>query len=133
MANTRTTDVEVLEKRMPVVLRKFGIRHGSGGKGFHSAGDGAIRILKARCKMTSTLNTDRCTTKPYGLAGGDPGKAGLTLALLNHPSGKMRTVNIGGKGILTFQLCEQLQLHTPGGGGWGRPNGKNGMEAADRF
>lgn len=33
MTNTRTTDVEVLEKRLPVLVREFSIRPGSGGRG----------------------------------------------------------------------------------------------------
>ncbi|KAL7915569.1 putative 5-oxoprolinase [Trichoderma velutinum] len=119
MTNTRATDVEVLEKRIPVLLRKFGIRHGSGGRGLHPGGDGAVRILEARCKMTFTLNTDRRATRPYGMAGGEPGKAGVNLALMDHPSGKKRVVNMGGKGLLNLQLGEQLQVNTPGGGGWG--------------
>lgn len=123
MTNTRATDVEVLEKRIPVLVRKFGIRHGSGGKGLHPGGDGASRIIEARANMTFTLNTDRRATKPYGLAGGDPGKAGLNVALLNHPSGKKRLVNVGGKGLLHLQLGEQLHVNTPGGGGWGSPEG----------
>lgn len=40
MTNTRLTDVEVLEKRYPVRLVRFGIRRGSGGYGQHSEGDG---------------------------------------------------------------------------------------------
>ena len=122
MTNTRATDVEVLEKQIPVLVRKFGIRHGSGGLGLHSGGHGATRIIEARANMTFTLNTDRRATKPYGLAGGEPGKAGLNLALLDHLSGKKRLVNVGGKGVLNLRLGEQLQVNTPGGGGWGAPD-----------
>lgn len=128
MTNTRATDVEVLEKRIPVLVRKFGIRHGSGGVGLHPGGDGAVRIVEARAKMTFTLNTDRRSTKPYGMAGGESGQAGLNLALLDHPSGKKRTVNVGGKGLLNLGLGEQLQVHTPGGGGWGPVGGISGTD-----
>ena len=43
MTNTRLTDPEVLEQRYPVRVREFSIRRGSGGKGAHHGGDGAVR------------------------------------------------------------------------------------------
>lgn len=46
MTNTRITDPEILERRYPVVLRKFAVREGSGGKGLHRGGDGVIRELE---------------------------------------------------------------------------------------
>lgn len=42
MTNTRCTDVEVLERRYPVLLNEFSIREGSGGKGRWNGGDGAF-------------------------------------------------------------------------------------------
>lgn len=130
MTNTRVMDPEILEKRMPVLIRMFGLRPGSGGKGLHRGGDGAIRVFEPRCKMTFTVNTDRRVTRPYGMAGGQPGEAGLNLAVLDHPSGKKRVVNFGPRGILQLQQGEQLHIHTPGGGGWGTKGtdcGSNGV------
>lgn len=40
MTNTRITDPEILERRYPILLREFSIRHGSGGAGRHRGGDG---------------------------------------------------------------------------------------------
>lgn len=40
MTNTRCTDVEILERRYPVLLNEFSIREGSGGKGRWDGGDG---------------------------------------------------------------------------------------------
>ena len=36
MTNTRITDPEILERRYPVVLRRFSLRRGSGGAGEHA-------------------------------------------------------------------------------------------------
>lgn len=44
MTNTRITDPEVLEWRMPVRLEHFGIRHGSGGKGQWAGGNGQVAM-----------------------------------------------------------------------------------------
>ncbi|CAH0057999.1 unnamed protein product [Clonostachys solani] len=127
MTNTRVMDPEVMEKRMPVLLRHFGLRAGSGGKGLHNGGNGAIRIFEPRCPMTFTFSCDRRTTRPYGMAGGLPGECGINKAILDHPSGKRRIVNIGSKGVIQLKVGEQLQIHTPGGGGWGAPKDVNGV------
>ena len=133
MTNTRATDPEVLEKRIPVLIRQFGLRAGSGGKGWHRGGDGAIRIFEPRCNMIFTVNAERRANRPYGMAGGEPARPGLNLALLNHPSGKQRLVNVGGKVMLHLRRGEQLQMYSPGGGGWGaeRPQNDGQPEADD--
>ena len=59
MTNTRLTDVEILERRYPVILHEFGLRQGelsllscnqfvlgSGGKGKYKGGDGIIREIE---------------------------------------------------------------------------------------
>ncbi|MFL6786905.1 MAG: hydantoinase B/oxoprolinase family protein, partial [Sphingomicrobium sp.] len=43
MTNSRLTDPEILETRLPVRLDKFAIRRGSGGAGLHRGGDGVER------------------------------------------------------------------------------------------
>lgn len=48
MTNTRITDPEILELRYPVILMKFSLRSGSGGKGAFQGGDGVIRLLMFR-------------------------------------------------------------------------------------
>ncbi|MCJ7788492.1 MAG: hydantoinase B/oxoprolinase family protein, partial [Methyloceanibacter sp.] len=44
MTNSRLTDPEVLELRYPVLLERFEIARGSGGKGEFNAGDGTLRV-----------------------------------------------------------------------------------------
>ena len=43
MTNSRLTDPEILETRLPVRLEEFSIRRGSGGTGAHKGGDGIVR------------------------------------------------------------------------------------------
>jgi 5-oxoprolinase (ATP-hydrolysing) len=43
MTNTRITDPEILERRYPVVLKRFELRPGSGGGGRYRGGDGVVR------------------------------------------------------------------------------------------
>ncbi|KAJ9397496.1 hypothetical protein DTO282F9_5501 [Paecilomyces variotii] len=119
MTNTRVSDCEILEKRYPILVKQFSLRHGSGGEGLHPGGDGAIRGFEARAPITFSLSTERRVHRPYGMAGGGPGKSGRNLALLKLPDGRDRWVNVGGKGIIKLRRGEQLFIHTPGGGAWG--------------
>ncbi len=47
MTNTRITDPEIYERRFPVVLHEFSLRHGSGGAGNFRGGDGVVREVFA--------------------------------------------------------------------------------------
>jgi 5-oxoprolinase (ATP-hydrolysing) len=77
MTNTRMTDPEVLEWRFPVRLEQMSIRHGSGGRGRWTGGNGCIRRLRFLDAVTvTTLNSYRLVP-PFGLEGGAPGKVGI--------------------------------------------------------
>lgn len=119
MTNTRVSDLEILEKRYPILVRQFSIRHGSGGEGAHPGGDGSIRAFEARAAVTFSLSSERRTHRPYGMNGGGPGRSGRNLALLHLEGGKKRWANVGGKGIVKLKCGEQLWINTPGGGAWG--------------
>src|SRR5690606_16404286 len=70
MTNSRMTDPEILELRYPVRLEEFAIRRGSGGKGAHPGGDGAVRKLRFLEPMEASILSNRRTTAPFGIAGG---------------------------------------------------------------
>ncbi|OJJ74007.1 hypothetical protein ASPBRDRAFT_41793 [Aspergillus brasiliensis CBS 101740] len=122
MTNTRITDAEVYELRYPVVLRQFSIRKGSGGKGLYRGGDGVIRELEFRIPLSASMLSERRVYRPYGLAGGEAGQAGLNLYVKKELDGTERVINIGGKMELKVQPGERIIIHTPGGGGWGTPS-----------
>ena len=46
MTNSKCTDPEVLETRFPIRVRRFELRHGSGGAGAQPGGDGLVRELE---------------------------------------------------------------------------------------
>ncbi|KAF2008550.1 hypothetical protein BU24DRAFT_415902 [Aaosphaeria arxii CBS 175.79] len=117
-------DPEILEKKMPILLRKFGIRHGSGGVGKYNGGDGAVRLFETRSEMTFIEDNERRSNRPFGMAGGTSGKAGLNLAILNHQSGTKRIVNVGPRAVLQLKAGEQVEIQTPGGGVWGTPQSR---------
>ncbi|KAL4962466.1 Hydantoinase B/oxoprolinase-domain-containing protein [Aspergillus stella-maris] len=125
MTNTRITDAEVYELRYPVILRQFSLRKGSGGRGKFRGGDGIVREIEFRIPLSVSMLSERRVYRPYGLAGGEPGQAGLNLYVKKEENGEERVINIGGKMELQVQPGERILIHTPGGGGWGTPTGED--------
>ncbi|MFO0906126.1 MAG: hydantoinase B/oxoprolinase family protein [Pirellulales bacterium] len=116
MTNTRLTDPEVLERRFPVRVLEFSIRRDSGGAGRRRGGDGIVRRLEfLRPLRVSLLTQRRGPYAPFGLEGGEPGALG---------ENRLRRVGLAwetlpGSVQLDVQAGDQLELRTPGGGGWG--------------
>ncbi|MFF0140857.1 hydantoinase B/oxoprolinase family protein [Streptomyces sp. NPDC005227] len=117
MTNSRLTDPEVLEWRLPVRLDEFALRRGSGGAGQWQGGDGAVRRIRFREAMTvSTLSQHR-RVPPYGMAGGEPGALGTNR--VEHADGTV--TDLGGSGSADVGPDDVLVIETPGGGGYGPP------------
>jgi len=117
--NTRITDPEILERRYPVLLRRFGLRPGSGGVGLHNGGDGVIRELEPLRPLVMSILSERRCLRPYGMEGGDPGLAGRNLLIKEDGI----AFNIGAKRSGSITVGERLVIETPGGGGWGEKSG----------
>ncbi|EXJ91984.1 5-oxoprolinase (ATP-hydrolysing) [Capronia epimyces CBS 606.96] len=128
MTNTRITDPEVYELRYPIILRQFAIRPDSGGRGLYHGGNGVVRELEFRIPLSVSMLSERRVYRPYGMAGGEPGAAGLNLYVKKELDGTERIINIGGKMELSAQPGERILIHTPGGGGWGRPSDQSSLD-----
>ncbi|UUU35334.1 hydantoinase B/oxoprolinase family protein [Streptomyces sp. CA-210063] len=117
MTNSRLTDPEVLEWRLPVHLDEFAVRRGSGGAGRWRGGDGAVRRIRFHEPMTvSTLSQHR-RIAPYGMAGGAPGALGANR--VERADGGV--VELGGSDSADVGPGDVLVIETPGGGGYGPP------------
>ncbi len=115
MTNTRMTDPEILEARYPVRLHRFVIRHGSGGRGRHCGGDGCIREIEFLERLELSMITQRRTTQPSGLDGGDPGAAGVNRVLRSSGAEE----RLGPIAHVVVHPGDRLIIETPGGGGFG--------------
>ncbi|SDJ85749.1 hydantoinase B/oxoprolinase family protein [Streptomyces indicus] len=117
MTNSRLTDPEVQEWRLPVLLEEFSVRRGSGGAGRWRGGDGAVRRIRFREPMTvSTLSGHR-RVPPYGMAGGAPGALGANR--IERADGSVET--LAGSDSAELAPGDVLVVETPGGGGYGAP------------
>lgn len=113
MTNTRITDPEILESRLPIRLRRFGIRRGSGGAGTHRGGDGIIRELEFLHPLTVSMITSRRKTSPYGVGGGGLGRSGKQILIQNGVE-----TELDPSFSTQVQTGDRLRIETPGGGGF---------------
>jgi len=116
MTNTRITDPEVLERRYPVILRRFSLRPNSGGAGSQPGGDGLLRTLEFRKAVTVSCLMERRRTQAYGVHGGEPGAPGIN----RHRHNGVETV-VDGHARIDVEPGDQITIETPGGGGYGPP------------
>ena len=111
MTNTRATDPEVLERRLPLRLHDFAVRHGSGGRGRYPGGNGLLREIEVLEPATASLLATRRTEGAAGLNGGAPGAPGA------------QWLQRGGawepwSGATThLRSGDRVRVLTPGGGG----------------
>jgi len=117
MTNSRLTDPEVLEWRFPVRLDAFCIRRGSGGRGRHHGGDGAVRRVRFLEPMTAVMLANHRRVPPFGVAGGAPGALGRNW--VERRDGTRD--EFGATCAVDMQLGDVFVIETPGGGGFGLP------------
>lgn len=115
MTNTRNTPVEAIEHVLPVRIKRYSLRRGSGGKGKFRGGDGIVREFEFLAPAQVNILSERRGFSPYGLAGGSPGKKGKNILV---QGGKM--TRIGGKASFRTNKGDRLVVETPGGGGYGK-------------
>ncbi|MGI5483915.1 hydantoinase B/oxoprolinase family protein [Streptomyces lavendofoliae] len=125
MTNSRLTDPEVLEWRLPVRVDAFEVRHGSGGRGRWRGGDGVVRRIRFLEPMTVALLTGHRRVPPYGMAGGAPGALGENA--VRRADGTVRRLD--GVDVVDVAPGDVLVVATPGGGGYG-PTGHDRAGAA---
>jgi N-methylhydantoinase B/oxoprolinase/acetone carboxylase alpha subunit len=117
MTNTKNTPVEALERAFPMRVLRYRLRRGSGGDGAAPGGDGIERDLLMLEAVTVSLITERRTSQPWGLAGGEAGAVGENWLL---PGGdEARAEALPDKCTIRLEAGDVLRMLTPGGGGWG--------------
>jgi len=119
MSNTQNTPVEVLETAYPLRVERYELRPGSGGAGEYRGGLGLRRDVAVRGDATASLLAERHRSRPYGLAGGDPGAPGA--AYLFPDGDESAAERLPAKTTLDLDAGDVVSIRTPGGGGYGDP------------
>ena len=120
MTNSRLTDPEILERRFPVRIESFAVREGSGGAGARAGGDGVIRRIRFLEAMDVALLSTRRDHRPQGLCGGAAALPGVQRWLA--ASGEVKALR--GCFSLQAEAGDAIEIETPGGGGFGAPDGE---------
>ncbi len=115
MTNSLNTPVEALENYLPLKIRRYSLRPGSGGAGRHRGGEGIVREYEFLVPAALTIMSERRTFAPYGLRGGSPGRPGRNTLLARG-----RRIALGSKVNVKVGRGDVLVVETPGGGGYGR-------------
>jgi 5-oxoprolinase (ATP-hydrolysing) len=116
MTNSRLTDPEILETRLPVRLDQFAIRRGSGGQGAHKGGDGVARAVTFLEPMRANILANRRRVPPRGINGGADAQPGRNWVERGDGSVEM----LSATAYADVQSGDRFVIETPGGGGFGR-------------
>ncbi|WP_159994590.1 hydantoinase B/oxoprolinase family protein [Roseomonas sp. 18066] len=116
MHNNSNIPVEMIESELPITLTGYGLLSGSGGAGRQRGGLGLFREWRIdSAEAVFTANLERFKHRPYGLEGGEPGRAG---ALWLIRGGERQAL---GSKVNNLRLLQgdTIRLETSGGGGFG--------------
>jgi 5-oxoprolinase (ATP-hydrolysing) len=116
MTNSRMTDVEILEQRLPVRIDSFSIREQKDSQSLWPGGAGALRSILFLEDMEMNLLSGHRTIAPPGLAGGQDGAVGRGRII--RADGRVE--RLGAVEKASLYAGDRLVIETPGGGGYGR-------------
>ncbi len=115
MTNTLNTPVEALEQGYPLIVERYELREGSGGKGKFKGGDGVRRDIRLLTSAHVSLITERRNNGPYGLEGASLGEVGRNRLIRSN--GELE--DLPSKCSFRAEPGDIISILTPGGGGWG--------------
>jgi N-methylhydantoinase B len=123
--NQQNTPIEMIEAVYPLQFIRYAFAPGSGGKGKHRGGLGLIREWRFTAER-GLLNAsfDGFVSRPYGLAGGEPGSAGSLAVIRDGVETQLAAKTIGHE----LRAGDIVRMQTPGGGGHG-PAAERSAEA----
>lgn len=115
MTNSLNTPLEALENYLPLKIRRYCMRRGSGGEGKNKGGEGIIREYEFFVPAQVTIISERRKFAPYGVHGGEDGKRGKNVLF-----SKGKKIDLNSKVNLKVGPGDVLHIETPGGGGYGK-------------
>ena len=127
MLNGANTPVEILEIDHPVKILEYEFIPDSEGPGMYRGGMGMKRTYQCAVDETTIqVRSDRSKVAPYGLWGGGSSKpTSITTVKNGHCQVKPT------KFLEIFSAGDTLEVHWPGGGGWGNPLERNPDQVAE--
>jgi N-methylhydantoinase B len=113
---TRNNPIEVLESKAPWRIERYELRQDSGGPGKRRGGLGVTRVYRMLASASVLTLVKKTKSKPWGMAGGQPGANGYPLFWPETEREKVTSMEYE-----QMEAGEVLVNHSGGGGGWGDP------------
>jgi N-methylhydantoinase B len=127
---SKTTPVEIMEQRYPVLFEEFSLHENSGGAGEHRGGFGVnYKIRIRRGEATASMVMDHGRTGPQGAQGG--GDGGLNTVRIMRDGIAYVPPHLSKDQSIALSEGDVIEVSTPGGGGYGEP-GKRSKESIER-
>jgi N-methylhydantoinase B len=117
---SKTTPIEVMEQRYPVLFERYALHEGSGGAGEHRGGFGvsyAVRLRRGEARASFVMDHGRFG--PRGAAGGEDG--GLNGVAVRTAGGDYVPPHRSKDQDIALHPGDRVAVDTPGGGGFGDP------------
>jgi len=111
MTNTSNLPVEAMEREYPLTLIRYELVNDSAGAGTWRGGMGLRRTYRAEQPCMLRVESSRWQSRPWGLAGGEPGM-GSAILLNGNPFAAS---------TMMLSPNDVVDIITPGGGGYGDP------------
>jgi N-methylhydantoinase B len=119
ITNTSNLPVEAIELEYPLIVESYGLIEDSGGPGKYRGGMGLRRVIRPVGHTSLFSGTgERFRHRPWGIFGGQPGKAGRFLLI--DKDGREKLLDGKAAGV-TFGPDQRIAIETPGAGGYGLP------------
>jgi N-methylhydantoinase B len=118
---SKSQPIEVLEQYYPVLFEKYAIAEGSGGAGKHRGGFGLnYRVRLRRGEARASMVMDHGRVGPQGVLGGADGAPNRVR--FDFADGSVHEpAHLSKEQDVTMRPGDAVEVHTPGGGGYGDP------------
>ena len=124
---SKTTPVEIMEQRYPVLFEEFSLNQGSGGAGEHRGGFGVnYKIRIRRGEAVASMVMDHGRSGPLGAQGGDDG--GLNRVRIMRGGEPYVPPHLSKDQSILLTAGDVIEVSTPGGGGYGLPAARSKVE-----
>jgi N-methylhydantoinase B len=117
---SKTTPIEVMEQRYPVLFDEYSLHEGSGGAGEHRGGFGVnYRVTVRRGTARASMVMDHGREGPNGALGG--AKGGANRMVIHRGGAATIPPHLSKAQGIELEAGDSVRVSTPGGGGFGDP------------
>jgi N-methylhydantoinase B len=126
---SKTTPIEVLEQRYPVLFEQYALHEGSGGAGTYRGGFGVTYTVRLRHgEARASMVMDHGRLGPRGALGGEDGGTNRVRVVLGGK--EYVPPHLSKAQDIELRAGDVVTVSTPGGGGYGNPRARDTSQVA---